>query len=62
MATAANSVHPHPHEPQTIQQPIATSTLELKNGVEEVHGQIFEVAPRYVTLSYIGEGAYGMVA
>jgi mitogen-activated protein kinase 1/3 len=34
---------------------------ETRNGVEEVHGQIFEVAPRYVNLSYIGEGAYGMV-
>ncbi|KAH7714151.1 extracellular MAP kinase-like protein [Aphelenchoides avenae] len=32
-----------------------------KNNVEEVRGQIFEVAPRYVDLSYIGEGAYGMV-
>lgn len=29
--------------------------------VEEVRGQLFEVAPRYVNLSYIGEGAYGMV-
>ncbi|KAH7705513.1 MAPK protein [Aphelenchoides avenae] len=28
---------------------------------EEVHGQMFEVGPRYVDLSYIGEGAYGMV-
>jgi mitogen-activated protein kinase 1/3 len=34
---------------------------ELTNAVEEVHGQMFEVAPRYVNLSYIGEGAYGMV-
>ncbi|GMR41786.1 hypothetical protein PMAYCL1PPCAC_11981 [Pristionchus mayeri] len=33
----------------------------VKNAVEEVHGQLFEVAPRYVNLSYIGEGAYGMV-
>lgn len=30
--------------------------------VEEVHGQPFEVGPRYVNLAYIGEGAYGMVA
>jgi mitogen-activated protein kinase 1/3 len=34
---------------------------QLVNGVEEVHGQLFEVAPRYVNLTYIGEGAYGMV-
>lgn len=34
---------------------------ELVNGVEEVHGQPFEVGPRYENLSYIGEGAYGMV-
>ncbi|KAL6726480.1 hypothetical protein Aduo_008447 [Ancylostoma duodenale] len=30
--------------------------------VEEVHGQPFEVGPRYLNLCYIGEGAYGMVA
>ncbi|KAM9393245.1 mitogen-activated protein kinase 3 [Pholidichthys leucotaenia] len=29
--------------------------------VETVKGQIFDVGPRYVNLSYIGEGAYGMV-
>ena len=29
--------------------------------VECVRGQIFEVGPRYNNLSYIGEGAYGMV-
>lgn len=34
----------------------------IRNNVEEVHGQLFEVGPRYVNLSYIGEGAYGMVA
>lgn len=28
---------------------------------EVVRGQIFEVGPRYTSLSYIGEGAYGMV-
>jgi len=28
---------------------------------EIVRGQIFEVGPRYTNLSYIGEGAYGMV-
>eukprot|EP00118_Oscarella_pearsei_P017342 m.171406 g.171406 ORF g.171406 m.171406 type:complete len:130 (+) comp39053_c1_seq40:27-416(+) len=28
---------------------------------EVVRGQDFDVAPRYVNLQYIGEGAYGMV-
>ncbi|KAK8760728.1 hypothetical protein V5799_028006 [Amblyomma americanum] len=28
---------------------------------EIVRGQVFEVAPRYTNLAYIGEGAYGMV-
>jgi hypothetical protein len=28
---------------------------------ELVKGQAFDVGPRYVNLSYIGEGAYGMV-
>ncbi|XP_054462817.1 mitogen-activated protein kinase 3 [Anoplopoma fimbria] len=28
---------------------------------ESVKGQIFDVGPRYTSLSYIGEGAYGMV-
>uniref|UniRef100_A0A915PH92 Mitogen-activated protein kinase n=1 Tax=Setaria digitata TaxID=48799 RepID=A0A915PH92_9BILA len=39
----------------------ATVEVQTKNGVEEVHGQVFEVGPRYVNLCYIGEGAYGMV-
>jgi mitogen-activated protein kinase 1/3 len=30
-------------------------------GAEIVRGQVFEVAPRYTNLAYIGEGAYGMV-
>lgn len=28
---------------------------------EVIRGQTFEVGPRYTELSYIGEGAYGMV-
>ncbi|KAI6177609.1 Mitogen-activated protein kinase [Aphelenchoides bicaudatus] len=35
---------------------------EVENGVEEVRGQLFSVGPRYVNLSYIGEGAYVLVA
>ncbi|KJH46471.1 kinase domain protein [Dictyocaulus viviparus] len=37
-------------------------SASTRNNVEEVHGQLFEVGPRYINLSYIGEGAYGMVA
>jgi hypothetical protein len=33
---------------------------DVENGIEEVRGQLFSVGPRYVNLSYIGEGAYGM--
>ncbi|XP_029633024.1 mitogen-activated protein kinase 1 [Octopus bimaculoides] len=32
-----------------------------KPAAEIVRGQVFEVGPRYSCLSYIGEGAYGMV-
>jgi len=32
-----------------------------KGASELVKGQPFDVGPRYVNLSYIGEGAYGMV-
>ena len=31
------------------------------SGTELVRGQAFDVGPRYSSLSYIGEGAYGMV-
>ena len=34
---------------------------EVRNRIEEVHGQLFDVGPRYANLTYIGEGAYGMV-
>ena len=34
---------------------------EGKPHSEVVRGQVFEVAPRYTSLAYIGEGAYGMV-
>ena len=33
----------------------------VKPPPEIVRGQAFDVAPRYSGLSYIGEGAYGMV-
>uniref|UniRef100_A0A6Q2YGN5 Mitogen-activated protein kinase n=1 Tax=Esox lucius TaxID=8010 RepID=A0A6Q2YGN5_ESOLU len=39
----------------------ATGTAGTKPVLEVVKGQNFDVGPRYVNLSYIGEGAYGMV-
>ncbi|XP_058508669.1 mitogen-activated protein kinase 3 [Solea solea] len=39
----------------------APGVAGTKTGVESVKGQIFDVGPRYTNLSYIGEGAYGMV-
>jgi len=33
----------------------------VKTSPENIRGQVFDVGPRYVNLSYIGEGAYGMV-
>lgn len=38
-----------------------TGAAASKTGSESVKGQIFDVGPRYTNLSYIGEGAYGMV-
>jgi len=32
-----------------------------KSNIEMVREHPFEVGPRYTNLSYIGEGAYGMV-
>lgn len=39
----------------------ATGASNVNPNAEIVRGQIFEVGPRYTDLSYIGEGAYGMV-
>ncbi|XP_018335778.1 mitogen-activated protein kinase 1 [Agrilus planipennis] len=39
----------------------ATGSASVNPNVEIVRGQAFEVGPRYTNLSYIGEGAYGMV-
>lgn len=33
----------------------------VKSPPEVVRGQVFDVGPRYTGVSYIGEGAYGMV-
>ncbi|CAJ0579299.1 unnamed protein product, partial [Mesorhabditis spiculigera] len=47
----------HRSMPRTRSQGLAPPAPK----VEEVRGQNFEVGPRYHTLKYIGEGAYGMV-
>lgn len=46
------------------QEIIVSAKMAADNGqrtTEVVRGQVFEVGPRYTSLSYIGEGAYGMV-
>lgn len=45
----------------TVAHDGATGAAGPKVGSESVKGQIFDVGPRYTNLSYIGEGAYGMV-
>ncbi|KAH7971985.1 hypothetical protein HPB52_004638 [Rhipicephalus sanguineus] len=39
----------------------AANELGEPKATEIARGQVFEVAPRYTNLAYIGEGAYGMV-
>lgn len=39
----------------------AAASEASHSNAEVIRGQIFEVAPRYTKLAYIGEGAYGMV-
>lgn len=40
---------------------MAAAAAAAGAGPEMVRGQVFDVGPRYTNLSYIGEGAYGMV-
>lgn len=37
------------------------SVVNANPNAEIIRGQLFEVGPRYTNLTYIGEGAYGMV-
>ncbi len=39
----------------------SATTVSGRSVIEVVRGQNFDVGPRYSQLSYIGEGAYGMV-
>lgn len=45
----------------TVAHDGAPAAAGPKPGCESVKGQMFDVGPRYTNLSYIGEGAYGMV-
>lgn len=45
----------------TVAHDVAPAPAGPKPGCESVKGQMFDVGPRYTNLSYIGEGAYGMV-
>lgn len=40
---------------------VVNSNSNSNSNAEVIRGQLFEVGPRYTNLSYIGEGAYGMV-
>ena len=44
-----------------VSGPAGCGGTNLGSGTELVRGQAFDVGPRYTNLSYIGEGAYGMV-
>ncbi|KAI4898021.1 hypothetical protein NFI96_014149 [Prochilodus magdalenae] len=44
-----------------VSGPAGGGGANLGSGTELVRGQAFDVGPRYTNLSYIGEGAYGMV-
>ena len=44
-----------------VKQTEAELNMAAPSLPEVVRGQVFDVGPRYTNLSYIGEGAYGMV-
>merc|ERR1712004_311669 len=56
VATMA-AVNPNPGPPG---EPVANDAGQPPYA-ENVRGQVFTVGPRYTSLQYIGEGAYGMV-
>lgn len=58
---AAGSNNAAAAEAGTVAQDGAPGAAGSKPAPEIVKGQVFDVAPRYTNLSYIGEGAYGMV-
>ena len=50
-----------PQQPPQPQQAGSDVPGGAQNYAENVRGQVFTVGPRYTSLQYIGEGAYGMV-
>jgi len=44
-----------------VSAPAGSGPSPAGSDTELVRGQAFDVGPRYSNLSYIGEGAYGMV-
>jgi len=50
-----------PQQPPQPQQAGGDVPGGAQNYAENVRGQVFTVGPRYTSLQYIGEGAYGMV-
>lgn len=58
--TAAGSSNQQQQQPSNNGATAAIVHSDNPNA-EVIRGQIFEVGPRYRHLSYIGEGAYGMV-
>ena len=61
--TAAGSSNQQQQQQQQPSNNGATAAIVHSDNpnAEVIRGQIFEVGPRYRHLSYIGEGAYGMV-
>ena len=50
-----------PQQPPQPQQAGGDVPGGAQSYAENVRGQVFTVGPRYTSLQYIGEGAYGMV-
>jgi hypothetical protein len=51
------------HSIRATQQAVKTMSVDsaVASGAEMVRGQTFDVSPRYGDISFIGEGAYGIV-
>ena len=54
-------LQPNASQSKMAAQPASGAKPTSGKNIEVVRGQQFEVGPRYTNLSYIGEGAYGMV-
>ena len=52
---------PTPGRKVVVKMAACEGSASVNPNCEVVRGQTFEVGPRYTNLSYMGEGAYGMV-